>query len=201
MSVGVWVVGLLAGAATVGLAAAAFAAERNLPEANVDEANMRKKARKLRKDVLAAAAKWAAARGLPLQWVLATILRESGGDPKAQNKSAKEDSRGPMQVNVRAHPKFANVNLYDADKGIEAGTEIMAGRLKTLREHLAKCAAPLAYSEDVYLRLAYALPVPVYEMLDKAKSRTDTVHPFKDAEVYVERWGNAMRAVRAEGLA
>jgi hypothetical protein len=38
---------------------------------------------------------------------------ESGGNPNAHASTSKEDSRGLFQINLKAHPQWKNVNLYD----------------------------------------------------------------------------------------
>jgi hypothetical protein len=52
-------------------------------------------------------------RGVP-EWVWVPIMMsESGGDPNARTSTSKEDSRGLFQINLKAHPQWKNVNLYD----------------------------------------------------------------------------------------
>lgn len=43
----------------------------------------------------------------------AIALAESGGDADSHYVTSKEDSRGLWQINVMAHPQYANQNLYD----------------------------------------------------------------------------------------
>jgi hypothetical protein len=51
-------------------------------------------------------------RGSDLTVAVAVARAESGGDPNA-HATAGEDSRGLWQINVRAHPDAAGLNLYD----------------------------------------------------------------------------------------
>jgi hypothetical protein len=41
------------------------------------------------------------------------MMEESGGNSGSNANNAKEDSRGLFQINVKAHPQWANVDLYD----------------------------------------------------------------------------------------
>jgi soluble lytic murein transglycosylase-like protein len=93
----------------------------------------------------------------------------------------------------------ASANLYDIDKGLEAGTAILASQRKAVRGWLDACKAPVAFDIGTYTRLAYANPSLTKAMLAKARSRSETVHPFRDAETYVEHWRAALRVVRAQG--
>ncbi len=80
------------------------------------------------------AAKWAAARGLPLDWVLATILVESGGNPNTVGDyhiDPKGASIGLMQINSVAHAAelaaagLTRESLFNPDTNIEWGTKIL----------------------------------------------------------------------------
>jgi len=152
-------------------------------------------------EVVASATKWAKIRGIPLAEVLATILLESRGNPKAHALTAKEDSRGAMQVNIRAwHPVIVELgytddDLYRLDVGIEVGTYI----LKSYRDKVLALVkkSPVAQVHDLatLTRLYYAGPKYVDNMLRKAKTKEETAHPFKNAEVYIDHWRDAMLAV------
>lgn len=152
-------------------------------------------------DVVASATKWAKARGLPLADVLATILLESRGDPKAHALSDKEDSRGAMQVNVRAwHPTIVKLghvddDLYQLDTGIEVGTYILKMYRDKVTALVKACPAPQTHDLSTLTRLYYAGPKYVENMLKKAKTKADTAHPFKNAETYIDHWHDAMVAV------
>ena len=58
--------------------------------------------KQLTPQIIQSARNWSQARGIPLQEVLATILVESSGNPRAWANKANEDSRGLMQVNIHA---------------------------------------------------------------------------------------------------
>jgi hypothetical protein len=61
---------------------------------------------------LAGYAKGAGWGGQDAVVAVAVALAESGGNTQA-HATRGEDSRGLWQINVAAHPQFANVNLYD----------------------------------------------------------------------------------------
>jgi soluble lytic murein transglycosylase-like protein len=152
-------------------------------------------------EVVASARKWAKTRGVPLAEILATILLESGGNPKAHLLNDKEDSRGLMQVNVRAHGDmlksrgYSADDLYQIDKGIELGSLVYAQARARIGELVKKCPAPQTHDLGTLTRLYYAGPKYVQSMLQKAKTKEDTAHAFKDSETYVDHWHNAMTAV------
>ena len=152
--------------------------------------------------MIAAAIKWAKARNVPANEILATILLESRGDPWAHAKSAKEDSYGAMQVNVNAHRDMLKVrgyrpeDLYKPDIGIEIGSLIYAQARARVADLISKCKAPQTHDLSTLTRLYYAGPKYVIAMLQKAKTQDDTAHPFKNSFVYVDHWHNAMQAVK-----
>jgi soluble lytic murein transglycosylase-like protein len=153
------------------------------------------------KEVVASATKWAKKRGLLVADVLATILLESRGDPKAHALSAKEDSRGAMQVNVRAwHPTiiklgYTDDDLYKLDVGIEVGTYVLKSYRDKVTALVKACPAPQYHDLSTLTRLYYAGPKYVESMLKKAKTKEETAHPFKDAETYVSHWHDAINAI------
>lgn len=65
--------------------------------------------------------------GEPLVLAVAIALAESGGNPLAHANTSREDSRGLWQINVRAHPTWANRNLYDPATNAQAMAEISSG--------------------------------------------------------------------------
>jgi len=85
---------LLLGVAGVVAAAVGLTGTQNLTRAAV--------ALRLPLAYVQSASKWAKRRGLPLDWVLTTILVESGGNPRAAGDSDGR-SAGLMQVNTVAH--------------------------------------------------------------------------------------------------
>jgi hypothetical protein len=64
--------------------------------------------------------------GTDLVVAVAVALAESSGNPAAHALTAREDSRGLWQVNVRAHPEFGGVNLYDPKANAQAAHAIWA---------------------------------------------------------------------------
>jgi hypothetical protein len=151
-------------------------------------------AKRLTKEVRASAAKWAKARGLSVLDVLTTILLESRGNPTAHAFSTKEDSRGAMQVNVRAHGDalkklgYTPDDLYKLDVGIEVGTYIYAAKRKAVMALLAKTSRKQEYDVATLTRLYYAGPKYAAAWILKAQH-------FKNLEVYVDRWKQAKQAV------
>lgn len=102
--------------------------------------------------IVSLAKKWAAARGLPATWVLATIIVESGGDPYAVGDGGV--SRGLMQINTRAHAdRLARAGvspqaLFDPNVNLEWGTLL-------LREAHDRARAAGASPLDAATRLVY----------------------------------------------
>ena len=74
-------------------------------------------------------------RGLDLVYATAIALAESGGgDPSAHCLNCagvSEDSRGLWQINVNAHPQWANDNLYDPATNAKHAFELYQGRGNT----------------------------------------------------------------------
>ncbi len=98
-------------------------------------------------EVVASAQKWAAARGLPTPWVLATIIAESGGNPRTvgdYHVSPEGASVGLMQVNTSAEAgllRRAHVTramLFDIDRNIEWGTMILLRKYQKVLDTLAR---------------------------------------------------------------
>lgn len=96
----------------------------------------------IRPEFVALAAKWAAAYNLPLQWVLATILSESNGNPNTvgdYHVDPQGASIGLMQVNVVAHrDELARAGLtrndmFNPDINIQWGTMILAKCVQSAR--------------------------------------------------------------------
>lgn len=168
--------------------------------------SIKEAAKRLSKEVVASASKWAKVRNIPLSDVLATIVLESRGNPKAHALTEKEDSRGLMQVNIRAHQAtlsklgYKPDDLWKLDVGVEVGTYILAAFRQRVLDAIK--ANPVKQFHDVstLTRLRYAGPKYVDSMLAKAKKTEDTAHPFKNAEVYIDHWKEAKQGV-AEALA
>jgi len=110
---------------------------------------------KLSKAIVALAKKWARARGIPVEWVIATILIESGGKQYAHAQTAREDSYGLMQVNYRVHgDKIAAAgdsaeDLYNPDINIKWGTLILRDAYKKA------LASGSSHPIDLATRLVY----------------------------------------------
>jgi transglycosylase-like protein with SLT domain len=124
-------------------------------------AQARPKAIKLTAAIVALAKKWAASRGLPPAWVLATILVESGGDPSRVGDfhvRADGASIGLMQVNTVAHADrlaaagVTREQLFDPNRNLEWGTKI----LREAYDRVTKALGPNPpLPLDQLVRLAY----------------------------------------------
>src|SRR5438094_188080 len=62
-----------------------------------------------------------------LETAVAVALAESDGDPTAHRVTAREDSRGLWQVNVRAHPQYASQDMYEPNTNARAAFAISRG--------------------------------------------------------------------------
>lgn len=87
--------------------------------------------------VVALARKWAKKRGIPVEWVIATIMVESNGDMCATGDNGV--SIGLMQVNTRAHAQrlaaagLLSSELYDPNNNIAWGTLILREAVEKAR--------------------------------------------------------------------
>jgi hypothetical protein len=146
-------------------------------------------------EVVASVKKWSAARGLPEREVLATIYVESRGNPKAWANLSTEDSRGLMQVNVRAWaPKLVQYgmtvdDLWDVDKNIMIGTLIYKQYRDNVIKWIQQSGKPQSAPIDVLARLAYKGPAYVQK---KILAGLDASRPYKNAEAAVANWKVAM---------
>lgn len=156
--------------------------------------------KQLTPEIIASARKWAQARGIPAQEVLATILVESSGNPRAWANKANEDSRGLMQVNIRAWSSFLSQNgltvedLWDIDKNIMVGTYIYAKFRNDVQALIAKSGCPQTVPIDVLTRLYYKGPAYVQK---KILACQDASSPYKDADRAIANWQTAMNKVSA----
>ena len=141
--------------------------------------------------------KWAKKRGLPLNWVLATIIVESSANPHATGDAGGE-SKGLMQVNTVANANvlrqygYGPNDMYDVDHGIEIGTLLMLDFYNKVKQHgAARAKTPI----DETLRLSYKGPEPVYNALDRGQepSSLSFAHPA------IENWRAATQRVAAAG--
>jgi len=159
--------------------------------------------KQLTAEIVASAQKWAAARGIPTQEVLATILVESSGNPRAWANLSTEDSRGLMQVNVRTWAGLLQQNgmtlddLWNVDKNIMIGTYIYANYRKKVTDLIAASGCPSAQSAPIatLTRLYYKGPAYVAKMIQECGPALAAMHPFKDAERAVANWNSAMAKV------
>jgi len=149
-------------------------------------------------EIVNSARKWAQARDIPLQEVLATILVESSGNPREWANKATEDSRGLMQINVNAWKPLLAQNgmtvddLWNIDKNIQIGTYIYARYRKEVQDLIAQSGTPQSTPIDVLTRLYYKGPAYVRS---KILAGQDASHPYKDAEKTVANWQSAMGKV------
>jgi Transglycosylase SLT domain len=114
------------------------------------------------------AAKNASKNGLPLEWVLATILVESSGNPRGRG-DADGRSVGLMQVNVVAHAKDVTAaQMLDPAQNIAWGTRYLAEFKEGVLSALAGRTPPAPLDE--LTRLAYKGPTAVYSALAKGQN-------------------------------
>lgn len=156
--------------------------------------------KQLTPEIINSARKWARVRGIPLQEVLATILVESSGKPRAWARTEKEDSRGLMQVNVRAWAPFLKQqgmtpdDLWDIDKNIQIGTYIYAKYRAEVQKLLAQSSCPQSAPLDVLTRLYYKGPAYVRK---KILACQDASKPYVGADKAIANWETAMSKVSA----
>jgi hypothetical protein len=103
---------------------------------------------RLTPDIVAAAMKWGAFYGVPVPWILATIVAESGGNPRAVGDFHRLPgigaSVGLMQVNTVAEAgplrraKVTRAMLMIPDINVKWGTMILKRKYDLVREALAK---------------------------------------------------------------
>jgi soluble lytic murein transglycosylase-like protein len=160
-------------------------------------------ASKFTRSLIASAKQWAEKRSIPAIDVLATILLESGGNPKAHALSSKEDSRGLMQVNVRAWGSlltklgYSQDDLYKPEIGIELGTYVLADARAKVQKLVNASKVKQYHDVSTLTRLYYAGPKYVDTMLRKAATTEQTKSPFKASDLYVQHWKDAIKAVSA----
>jgi len=124
------------------------------------------------------ASKWAKKRGLPLDWVLTTILVESNGNPRAAGDS---DGRsvGLMQVNAVAHAAelkaagLSRESLFDPETNIEWGTKYLVQFRDDVQAALGGRSLPAPLDELV--RLSYKGPAAVTGALKRGQNPVTTL--------------------------
>ncbi|HCT30783.1 MAG TPA: hypothetical protein DIW31_08615 [Bacteroidales bacterium] len=62
--------------------------------------------------------------GVPESIWLPIMKTESGGNPFSSALTSKEFSKGLFQINVKAHPQYANTNLYDPLTNAEIAAKV-----------------------------------------------------------------------------
>jgi hypothetical protein len=163
----------------------------------------------LRPDVVEAATKWAQVRGLPLQWVLATILVESRGNPLIVGDRfiiPEGASIGLMQINTVAwkdrlrRAKVTRQMLFNVDKNVEWGTLIMREKYDKVMEALVKTRRPLRnpVPVDVLMRLLYTGVDVLKAIYNGVDPRADS-NPKRHAARLrsVSAWNQAQAATSA----
>ena len=164
----------------------------------------------LTSEILASARKWAQARGVPVQEILATIYVESRGKPRAWNCQpgpkpdgcSKENSHGLMQININPTAWGSLLNkyglspedLYDIDTNIKLGSEIYASFRKKVQALIVQSGVPQTLDLPTLTRLYYKGPKYVER---KLLAHEDAFHPYKDAEAAIANWQTAMASVFA----
>lgn len=157
---------------------------------------LKEAAKRFSREVVESAKKWAKTRNVPAIDILTTILLESRGNPKAHAFTSKEDSRGLMQVNVRAHADllkslgYTPEDLYKVDVGVEVGSYLLAQYRKRVMEIVKAVNRPQEYTLDILTRLYYAGPKYTETYIRTGK-------PFKNMDTYIEHWKQARQAVAA----
>lgn len=160
-------------------------------------------------EIVESAQKWAEARGLPLQWVLSTILVESGGNPRTIGDRfiiPEGASIGLMQVNTVAWQnvlKKAGVTramLFNIDKNIEWGTRIMRQKYDQVMTALNKTRRPLRNPVpiDVLMRLLYTGVDVIKAIYNGKDPRQDTDPRRQQARVRsLTAWNQAQNTTSA----
>lgn len=138
--------------------------------------------------------KWGKRRGIPLEWVLTTILVESRGRPGSVGDDGK--SVGLMQVNTVAHPEIARAGvsreqMFNPATNIEWGTRYLREFRDKVLEALGGRKPPIPL--DYIVRLAYKGPTPVYGVLQRGGNPATALSWAPDA---LRNWHDHMLLVR-----
>src|SRR4051795_8298330 len=83
----------------------------------------------------------------------AIAMAESSGNPHARLNTSAEDSRGLWQINLHAHPNYANADLYDPLTNARAAYQV-SGHGKNLYPWSTTHAHGGAASYEKFLGLA-----------------------------------------------
>jgi soluble lytic murein transglycosylase-like protein len=141
---------------------------------------------------VAAARKWATWYRVPFEWVLATILVESGGKPNVRG-DADGRSVGLMQVNVVANAKDVTLaQMLDPEQNIKWGTKYLKDFTDKVEEALGGRTPPVPPSWIV--RLYYKGPKTVLGVLNRGGNPATTISWAPEA---LRRWAAAMAKVTA----
>lgn len=140
--------------------------------------------------------KWGRRRGLPLEWVLTTILVESGGKPNVAGDSDGR-SAGLMQVNTSAHASemaqagVSRAQMFQPATNIEWGTKYLRQFRDEVLVALGGRRPPIPL--DYVVRLAYKGPTTVEGMLRRGENPATL--PW--APEALRRWQEKMSLVRS----
>ncbi|MBV8721700.1 MAG: transglycosylase SLT domain-containing protein [Candidatus Eremiobacteraeota bacterium] len=127
--------------------------------------------------------------GVPWQWVLATIIVESSGNPRAAG-DADGRSVGLMQVNVVAN-NLPRESLFDPKTNIDWGTKLMAQFVAQIRGALGGRTPPIPLDE--IMRLSYKGPATVLAALRRGENPA----AISWAPTALQNWRAAMARVQA----
>jgi hypothetical protein len=114
--------------------------------------------------------------GEALDWALQIAKCESGFNTEARLLSPKEDSRGLMQINVRAHPEFLYYDLYDPLDNCVAAYQLFKRRGENFLDWTCAQKLGLVYPKKkndsetgLYagLALAFLLGISLYLLSNK----------------------------------
>ncbi len=153
-------------------------------------------------EIVESARKWAAFYGMPPAWVLATILAESRGNPRAigdKHIIPEGASIGLMQVNTVAHAgalrkgKTTRAMLFIPDVNIKWGTMILRDKYNQVAAALQSAKKPLrGVPTDILTRL-------LYTGVDTVRHIYRGTDPRPNAKPTVMAWNAAINSV--SGLA
>jgi hypothetical protein len=151
------------------------------------------------------AAKWAKERKLPVEWILATILAESGGNPKARGdfKDGVYRSLGLMQVNRVANAallqtlgiKKPDPQLFDPDLNIKAGSYLLREALDKVLGVLPGPQKPDLLAEIV--RFAYVGPQLTVQALRRGEHPREV---FQSGAALSASWLAALEQTRGKRI-
>ena len=139
-------------------------------------------------EIVRLAKKWAAIRGIPVEWVLATIKIESGGDVC---KVGKAGEIGLMQVYPKPNVALLKElgvsaqGLFNADKNLKVGTALLKQRWEQVH---AATGGSSSVPVGTLVALAYWGPGPTLKAI---REGTD---PRLENPQRVANWNAALQA-------